>query len=224
MRTTVIRLLIFFVGAIAVIAATIPYTEVGLDESPFVTVFSAIGIPFAADIMNFVIITALLSAGNSGLFSCARMLYSLADEGHAPQALKRLTRRGIPLIALSVSMVGGIASLISSVVAPETVYLVLVSVAGFAVVGVWMSITASHFFHRRAFVRNGGDVAALAYRAPLFPLVPILAFTLCVVSLVGIALDPNQVAALYFGVPFVAACYGYFHLRHGRKRTTAAVR
>ena len=223
MRTTVIRLLIFFVGAIAVIAATIPYTEVGLDESPFVTVFSAIGIPFAADIMNFVIITALLSAGNSGLFSCARMLYSLADEGQAPQALKKLTRRGIPLIALSVSMVGGIASLISSVVAPETVYLVLVSVAGFAVVGVWMSITASHFFHRRAFVRNGGDVAALAYRAPLFPLVPILAFTLCVVSLVGIALDPNQVAALYFGVPFVAACYGYFYFRHGRKRTTAAV-
>jgi S-methylmethionine transporter len=86
-----------------------------------------------------------------------------------------------------------------------------------------MSITASHFFHRRAFVRNGGDVAALAYRAPLFPLVPILAFTLCVISLVGIALDPNQVAALYFGVPFVAACYGYFYFRHGRKRTTAAV-
>lgn len=223
MRTTVIRLLIFFVGAIAVIAATIPYTEVGLDESPFVTVFSAVGIPFAADIMNFVIITALLSAGNSGLFSCARMLYSLADEGHAPQAFRRLTRRGIPLIALSVSMVGGIASLISSVVAPETVYLVLVSVAGFAVVGVWMSITTSHYFHRRAFVRNGGDVSALAYRAPLFPLVPILAFTLCVISLVGIALDPNQVAALYFGIPFVAACYGYFYFRHGRKRSTAAV-
>ncbi len=216
-RTTVVRLLIFFVGAITVLAATIPYTEVGLDESPFVTVFSAAGLPFAADIMNFVIITALLSAGNSGLFSCARMLYSLADEGHAPQSLKKVTRRGIPLIALSVSMVGGLASLLSSVVAPETVYLVLVSVAGFAVVGVWMSITASHYFHRRAFVRDGGDVAALAYKAPLFPLVPILAFVLCVVSLVGIALDPAQAAALYFGVPFVAACYAYFHFRHGPK-------
>ncbi|WP_461174226.1 amino acid permease [Arthrobacter sp. Z1-9] len=221
MRTTVLRLLIFFVGAIAVIAATIPYNEVGLDESPFVTVFSAIGLPFAADIMNFVIITALLSAGNSGLFSCARMLYSLSDEGHAPRAFKKLTRRGIPLIALSVSMVGGVASLISSVVAPETVYLVLVSVAGFAVVGVWMSITASHFFHRRAFVRNGGDVSALAYKAPLFPLVPILAFSLCVVSLIGIALDPTQAAALYFGIPFVAACYIWFHFRHGRKALPA---
>jgi S-methylmethionine transporter len=188
-----------------------------LDESPFVTVFSAIGIPFAADVMNFVIITALLSAGNSGLFSCARMLYSLADEGHAPQALKKLTRRGIPLTALSVSMLGGLASLISSVVAPETVYLVLVSVAGFAVVGVWMSITASHFFHRRAFLRNGGDITTLTYKAPLYPLVPILAFTLCVISLIGIAFDPTQVAALYFGIPFVAACYGFFYLKYGRK-------
>ncbi|NWL11588.1 S-methylmethionine permease [Paenarthrobacter nitroguajacolicus] len=217
MRSTVIRLLIFFVGAIAVIAATVPFDRVGLDESPFVTVFSSVGIPFAADIMNFVIITALLSAGNSGLFSCARMLYSLADEGHAPRALKRLTRRGIPLIALSVSMVGGLASLVSSVAAPETVYLALVSIAGFAVVGVWMSITASHFFHRRAFVRNGGRVADLAYKAPLFPLVPILAFALCLVSLVGIAFDPSQIAALYFGVPFVAACYLFFHFRYGRK-------
>ena len=216
MRSTVIRLLIFFVGAIAVIAATVPFDQVGLDESPFVTVFSSVGIPYAADIMNFVIITALLSAGNSGLFSCARMLYSLSDEGHAPKALKRLTKRGIPLVALSVSMLGGLASLISSVVAPETVYLALVSVAGFAVVGVWMSITASHFFHRRAFIRNGGQVADLAYKAPFFPLVPILAFTLCLVSLVGIAFDPNQIAALYFGIPFVAACYIYFHFRHGR--------
>jgi S-methylmethionine transporter len=94
-------------------------------------------------------------------------------------------------------------------------------VAGFAVVGVWMSITASHFFHRRAFLRAGGDTSTLAYKAPLFPLVPILAFTLCVVSLIGIALDPAQAPALYFGVPFVAACYLYFHLRHGRKPVQA---
>lgn len=219
MRSTVIRLLIFFVGAIAVIAATVPYDQVGLDESPFVTVFSSVGIPFAADIMNFVIITALLSAGNSGLFSCARMLYSLADEGHAPQAFKKLTSRGIPLIALSVSMLGGLASLISSVAAPESVYLALVSVAGFAVVGVWMSIVASHFFHRRAFVRNGGKVTELAYKAPLYPVVPILAFVLCLASLIGIAMDPSQIAALYFGIPFVAACYLFFRLRYsGRSR------
>jgi S-methylmethionine transporter len=144
------------------------------------------------------------------------MLFSLADEGHAPKALQKLTKRGIPLLALCVSMLGGLASLISSVVAPTTVYLVLVSVAGFATVGVWMSITAAHFFHRRNFLREGGDTATLPYRAPLFPLLPIAAFILCVISLIGIGFDPTQATALYFGIPFVAACYAYFHFKHGR--------
>ena len=221
-RTTVVRLLLFFVGSIVVIAATIPFDEVGLDESPFVTVFSRVGVPYAADIMNFVIITALLSAGNSGLFSCARMLFSLSEEGQAPAYLRRLSGRGIPLIALGVSMIGGLASLISSVAAPETVYLVLVSIAGFAVVCVWMSIAASQFFHRRNFVRDGGDPATLSYRTPLYPYVPILALTLCAISLIGIALDSSQVAALYFGVPFVVLCYLYHYIRYDRKRERSA--
>ncbi len=221
LRSTVLRLVLFFIGSIAVIAAIVPYEQTGVTDSPFVTVFEYIGIPFAADLMNFVVITALLSAGNSGLFSCARMLFSLAEEGHAPRVFTRLTRRGIPLIALSVSMIGGLASLISSVVAPESVYLVLVSIAGFAVVAVWMSIVASQFMHRRAFVKAGGDVSTLAYRTPWYPVVPILAFVLLAISLVAVAFDPNQVAALYFGVPFVGVCYLYFWWRHGRGRGRA---
>ncbi|WP_414693608.1 MULTISPECIES: amino acid permease [unclassified Plantibacter] len=217
LRSTVIRLLILFVGSIAVIAAILPYDQAGLTTSPFVDVFQYVGVPYAADIMNFVIITALLSAGNSGLFSCARMLFSLAEEGHAPRAFMRLTRRGIPIVALSVSMLIGLVSLLSSVIAAETVYLALVSVAGFAVVAVWMSIVASQFFHRRAFVRAGGDIRTLAYRTPWYPFVPILAFVLLLASVVAIAFDPNQIAALYFGVPFVIACYVFFWWRYGRR-------
>lgn len=221
LRSTVLRLLILFVGSIAVIAAILPYDQAGLTTSPFVDVFQYVGVPYAADIMNFVIITALLSAGNSGLFSCARMLFSLAEEGHAPRAFMRLTRRGIPIIALSVSMLIGLVSLLSSVIAAETVYLALVSVAGFAVVAVWMSIVASQFFHRRAFVRAGGDITTLAYRTPWYPFVPILAFVLLAASVVAIAFDPNQIAALYFGVPFVVACYVFFWWRYGRHGRSA---
>ena len=140
----------------------------------------------------------------------------------APAVFRQVTRRGIPLFALTISMIGGLALLVCSVASPESVYLVLVSIAGFAVVGVWMSISASHFFHRRAFVRNGGDVAALAYRAPFYPVLPILAFGLCLVSVIGLAFDPNQVAALYFGIPFVGLCYLYFYLRHGTSHTISA--
>nr|WP_246540491.1 amino acid permease [Microbacterium flavum] len=220
LRSTVLRLLILFVGSITVIAAILPYEQAGLTSSPFVDVFQYVGVPYAADVMNFVIITALLSAGNSGLFSCARMLFSLAEEGHAPKALMRLTPRGIPIIALSVSLALGLVSLVSSIVAAETVYLVLVSVAGFAVVAVWMSIVASLYFHRRRFVQGGGDIRTLAYRTPLFPVVPIVAFALLLISVIAIAFDPNQVAALYFGIPFVGACYLFFWWRYGRRGAT----
>lgn len=129
----------------------------------------------------------------------------------------RLTPRGIPIIALSVSLALGLVSLVSSIVAAETVYLVLVSVAGFAVVAVWMSIVASLYFHRRRFVQGGGDIRTLAYRTPLFPVVPIVAFALLLISVIAIAFDPNQVAALYFGIPFVGACYLFFWWRYGRR-------
>ena len=223
LRSTVLRLLVLFVGSITVIAAILPYDKASVTSSPFVDVFQYVGVPFAPDIMNFVIITALLSAGNSGLFSCARMLFSLAEEGHAPRSFMRLTRRGIPIVALSVSMALGLVSLLSSVIAASTVYLALVSVAGFAVVAVWMSIVASQFFHRRAFIRAGGDLSTLPYRTPLFPIVPILAFVLLLASVIAIAFDPNQVAALYFGIPFVALCYLFFWWRYGRRGATGAM-
>lgn len=214
-RTAVFRLTVFFIGAIAVIAAIIPYANAGLDESPFVTVFDVVGLPGAGDVMNFVIITALLSAGNSGLFSCTRMLHSLAAEGQAPAVLARTTAKGIPMVALCVSMLGGLASLLSSVVAPGSLFLALVSVAGFAVVAVWISIAASQIAFRRRFTAAGGRTAALPYHSPLFPVVPVTALVLLVVSLIGVGFDPSQRASLYFGVPFTLACLGYFRWRHG---------
>ena len=206
-----------FVGSIIVIAALLPYEQAGLSSSPFVDVFEYVGVPYAADVMNFVVITALLSVGNSGLYSCARMLFSLAEEGYAPRAFTKLTRRGIPMLALLVSLAVGLVSLITSVVAAETVYLVLVSIAGFAAVAVWMAIVAAQFFHRRQFLRGGGDPSTLAFRTPFYPLVPILAFVLLTASIVAIAFDPNQAPALYFGIPFVALCYLAFWLLYGRK-------
>ena len=85
-----------------------------------------------------------------------------------------------------------------------------------------MSIVASQFFHRRAFVRAGGDVSTLPYRTPLFPLVPIVAFVLLLISVIAIAFDPNQIAALYFGLPFVGLCYLFFWWRYGRRGSAGA--
>ena len=79
-HTTLFRLVIFFIGSIVVMASLIPWQDAGVDESPFVLVFNSIGLPFAGDVMNFVVLTAILSAANSGLYASTRMLWSLANE------------------------------------------------------------------------------------------------------------------------------------------------
>jgi S-methylmethionine transporter len=91
----------------------------------------------------------------------------------------------------------------------------MVSIAGFAVVAVWISIVASQLSFRRRLVRGGGDAGALSYHAPAFPVVPVLAIVLLVASLVGVALDPEQQASLWFGIPFTLACLAYYRIRHG---------
>ena len=206
-RTTVLRLALFFVGTIFVLATLLPREQAGLVESPFVMVFAMIGIPYAADIMNFVIITALLSAANSGLYAAARMLWTLSDQGNMPRRYAALSRRGTPFNAIVLSMAGGMASLLSSVFAPDTIYLALVSISGLAVVVVWISIAASQMAFRRHYLANGGNLADLKFRVRGYPFVPLAAIFCCVLACVGIAFDPAQRVALYFGLPFIAWCY-----------------
>lgn len=212
LKATVMRLVIFFVGTIVVIAMFLPREQSGLSESPFVVVFSRIGIPYAADIMNFVIITALLSAANSGLYASARMLWSLGDQGQLPRFFSKLTRRGTPVNAILFSMIGGIAALLSSVWAPETIYLALVSIAGFAVVAVWLSISCCQFLFRNKFIKQGGRLSELTYKTRWHPWPSILATTGCLAAIIGIAFDPEQRIALYFSIPFIALCYGAYYL------------
>jgi S-methylmethionine transporter len=217
-RTTVARLIIFFIGTVLILAALIPMDQAGIVKSPFVLVFEKIGIPWAADIINFVILTAILSAANSGLYASGRMLWSLSNEGTLPRCFARLTRRGIPLFAISASMLGGLLALCSSIVAADTVYVALSAISGFAVVAVWLSICAAHYVFRRRYLREGHTLAELKYRAPWFPLTPILGFALCLLACVGLAFDPEQRVALWCGLPFVAICYGVYWLTQRNKR------
>lgn len=209
LRATLLRLVVFFVGAIVVVAALLPYPpggEESVEGSPFVLVLERAGVPYAADLMALVVIVALLSAGNSGLYACSRLLYSLARAGQLPRAFGRTTRRGVPLLAVVVSLAGGLFSLLSSVFSPGGVYLALVSVAGFAVVAVWIVIVVAHLRHRRAYLAAGGSLRDLPYRAPGYPWIPRIALLACVASLVAVVFDPQQVSAVLFGVPFVALC------------------
>lgn len=211
-KTTILRLIIFFVGTIFVLAALLPMEQAGVIKSPFVMVFENIGIPYAADIFNFVILTAILSAANSGLYASGRMLWSLSNQGTLPKCFSRLTAKGIPTTAITVSMLGGLLALFSSVIAPDTVFVALTAISGFAVVAVWLSICVSHYFFRQKLSQE--QIINLKYKAPYYPLVPILGTILCVIACIGLAFDPEQRIALYCGIPFVIVCFMAYHFTH----------
>ncbi|MGI2326909.1 amino acid permease [Planococcus sp. YIM B11945] len=211
-NSTIWRILIFFVLAMFVLAGLFPWQEAGLVESPFVVVFDKIGIPYAADIMNFVIITAVLSVANSGLYATSRMLWSMSSKGMISSRFGKLTKKGVPLNALIASMLVGCLSLLCGVFAEDTVYLWLLSIAGFGCVVVWASIALSAYLGRRAYLGQGGDVKDLKFKMPLYPIVPLLAFGLNLLILVSLAFIEEQRIALYCGIPFMIACYLYYNL------------
>ncbi|CAM2851595.1 amino acid permease [Acinetobacter celticus] len=219
-NTAIWRLLIFFVGTIIVISALLPHQMAGLDangvsSSPFVTVFNHIGIPYAEDIIRFVIITALLSAANSGLFAASRMMWSLSYKKMLPEVFSRLNRRGVPYVAIIVTMFGALPGLLSEKFAPETIFKNLLGIAAFTMVVVWMSICLSQFNFRRQWYKDGHSAKELGFAAPLFPIVPILGFVFCFITGISMVFDPEMLPGFIGCMIFIVCCYiSYYSIYH----------
>ena len=216
-RNTVWRTLVFFILAIFILAGMIPHEQAGVIESPFVVVFDSIGIPYAADIMNFVVLTALLSVANSGLYAATRMLYALSNEGMASKKLAAVTKKGIPMNALSITFAIALLSLLSGFFAENTVFMVLLSIAGLGAQVGWISISASQLAFRRHYLKNGGKLEDLKFRTPLYPIVPIVSLVLNLTVLVSLAFDPEQRIALYCGIPFMIIAIIVYQLHYKKK-------
>ena len=222
-RSIVIRIMVFYVLATFILSAIVPWKKAGVLESPFVTVFDMIGIPYAADIMNFVILTAVLSVGNTGLFACTRILYSLSQSGQAPRLFGKLNKRGIPMNALFVTLVFALLSLLTSVMAEETLFVVLLAISGVGGVVTWMAIAWAQYRFRKQYIAKGGKVEDLTFKVPFYPLVPILCLLMCVGIVVFTAFDPTQRTSLYIGFGFVAACYIFYYFKFARNKVNAPV-
>lgn len=210
-HTSVLRLVIFFIGSISVMAALIPWRQAGVNKSPFVLVFEQVGLPFAGDIMNVVVLTAVLSAANSGLYVSSRMVWSMAKEQMLPQFFGTTNQHGVPIIAVLVSLTGGLLALLSSVIAVTTVYLALVAVSGLATLLVWLTVAICHMRFRSEWVKQGHSPSELSYQARWYPVTPIVAIVLCLLVLVMVAFDPSQRTSLLYMVPVVIACYAWVY-------------
>ncbi|MDR4924952.1 amino acid permease [Peribacillus simplex] len=219
------RILLFYIGAILILGLLIPYTSPSLlngdveniSVSPFTLVFERAGFAFAASVMNAVVLTSLLSAGNSGLYASTRMLWSMAKDKQAPQFLAKVNRRGIPMNALILTaLIGGLAFLTS--IFGDHVFTWLLNASGLTGFIAWIGIAISHYRFRRAYVAQGGDLNELKYKAKWFPLGPILSFVLCMGVVAGQnyqaflsgSIDWYGVAVSYIGLPiFLAIWLGY---------------
>ncbi len=191
-RSVFWRILIFYIGAIAVVGFLVPYTDSALLNpngditlSPFTLVFDRAGIAAAASIMNTVILTSVLSAGNSGLYVSTRMLYALATRGHAPRMFARTTRRGIPMPALLATTAVGALGFFLSLLGNGVAYTWLVNASGLAGFITWVCIAWCHLKFRRAYLAQGNDVKDLPYADKFYPFGPIIALIMCVIVIFG---------------------------------------
>lgn len=143
------RILIFYIGTLAVLMTLYPWNQVGLKASPFVQIFSNIGIPAAANLLNIVVLTAALSVYNSAIYSNSRMLYGLAKQKNAPEVFTQLARNGVPAIGILTS--SGITLIVVAMnyFIPGKVFMYLISIAVAAVVVSWFIITVTHLKFRK---------------------------------------------------------------------------
>jgi AAT family amino acid transporter len=197
MRTIVFRLIIFYVLAIIVMLAMTPWnrTGSGLSGSPFVRAFESVGIPFAAGIMNLVVITAALSSANTNLYLTTRMLFSLSRSRHAPAWLGCLSENGVPHRALAFSTGGMIAAILLAIFAPKNAFLLLYGTAVAGMFFVWIVILLTHLRFRQAIGPQA--VAKLPLKLPAHPLPTIAGIAI----LFAIACSTFWVEGLRYTVP-----------------------
>jgi len=167
--------------------------------------------------MNFVILVTAMSAMNSQLYITTRMMFSLSRAGQAPQRLGALNARGVPFNALLVSTSGIALATILSVVAPASAFLMMVGISVFGAMFTWMMIFVTHYFFRRARIKDGS--APAPFRMWGFPATTLLGAVLMAALLVTTAFTGAFRLTLAFGLPYLALLAAIYGL-HYRQRTT----
>lgn len=223
MRTIVFRLILFYVLAIGVMVAMSPWNQSSdgsISGSPFVRAFGAVGIPYAAAIMNLVVITAALSSANTNLYLSTRMLYSLARGHYAPAGLGRLSGKGVPHRALAASSLGMAIAILLAIYVPKRAFLLMYGSAVSGMYFVWIVILLAHFRFRRSM---GPKVNALPLRLRMFPLSNIVG----ILSLVALGFSTFYVDGLQYSVPIFAVLLAimsgmYWSVRRNQEQAEAS--
>ncbi|CAB1209888.1 amino acid permease [Acinetobacter bouvetii] len=219
------RILLFYVVCIFIIGTLVAYDDPRLLQaasseditlSPFTLLYEQAGFAFAASLMNAVILTAILSAGNSGMYSSTRMLFDMARKGSAPKLFARLDPRGVPMNALYATTAIAALCFLTTFLGEQQVFNWLLNMSGMCGFIVWLGIAISHYRFRKGYLAQGYKLEDLAYTAKFFPFAPWFAFILCAIVVLGqnyqavISGDWMGVLSTYISLPlFLAIWLGY---------------
>ncbi|MGD0475194.1 MAG: amino acid permease [Candidatus Velthaea sp.] len=202
------RILIFYVGALLIIMSLVAWNQLSPTTSPFVYIFTKVGIPYAAIIVNFVVITAAASSCNSGLFSTGRMLYSLAKIGQAPRAFGKVSSRRIPATGVTVSAALMLIGVALNYIVPAQVFVYVTSISLVGSLWTWALIVIAHLGYRKAVA--AGEARAVSYRMPGSPYTNYIVVGFIVLVAIFLSLDPSTRVALYVApVWFAILAIGY---------------
>lgn len=215
-RSTGIRLVLFYLLTLALMLAIMPWNQAGRSTSPFVRVMQVSHIPYAAGVLNVVVLIAAISAMNSQLYITSRMMFSLARAGYAPARLGRLSRAGVPVAALLISSAGvGVAAVLYSLYA-EVAFGLMIAISSFAELFVWLMIFVTHLAFRRQHTKQPGD-----FRMFGAPWTTLAGATLLVAVMITSIFTPGFRAMLLYGIPFLGLLVVLYRLRAPKTRPDA---
>jgi len=209
-NSVITRVLVFYVGSILLVVCLVPWNA-GAIATPYVSALEAMGVKAAAQIMNAVILIAVLSALNSGLYASSRMLFALTRRGDAPQGLAKLSRNGVPVRAILFGTLFGYAAVVMSYVSPDTVFAFLVNSYGTVAIFVYVLIAVSQLRLRRRLERE--DPARLRVRMWFFPYLTYAAIVCMIAIVVAMAFIPEQRTPLLLGVVSLGILLAAFGVR-----------
>lgn len=201
-RAVVWRIAVFYVGSIGLLVLVLPWTVYHAGESPFVTVFSMLGVPAVGGVMNFVVLTAALSSTNSGLYSTGRVLRALAERHEAPQYVARMNKRGVPYGGIVLTAVVYLAGVLLNLVVPSRAFDIATSTAALGVLATWATILVCQMRLKARSELPGSRILRPDFRMPGAPWTNYgtLVFLAGVLVLMGFSAGERPVLGL---VPFI---------------------
>ena len=212
------RILIFYIGALSVLLMLYPWDKLletlsaagdPYSASPFVQIFSLIGSDTAANLLNFVVLTAALSVYNSGVYCNSRMLFGLAEQGDAPKMFMRVNKRGVPVLGIAVSSLITLLCVVINYLAPQKALEMLMALVVSALVINWAMISLSHLKFRQSLNQRG---IVPGFKSLWYPFSNYLCLAFVALILGVMLLIPGiqmSVYAIPFWLAFMGLCYWF---------------